>query len=60
LRRHVEVEPKSEYGWLWLAQGAALNRQFEEAKAAYQKVLQLNPKNADAQKGLEMLEHFQK
>lgn len=59
LRRHVELEPKSEYGWLWLAQGSALNRQIHEAKAAYQKVLQINPKNADAQKGLELLEQYE-
>lgn len=59
LRKHVELEPKSEYGWLWLAQGSALNRQISEAKAAYQKVLQINPKNADAQKGLELLEQYE-
>lgn len=59
LRKHVELEPKSEYGWLWLAQGSALNRQIQEAKAAYQKVLQINPKNADAQKGLELLEQYE-
>jgi tetratricopeptide (TPR) repeat protein len=59
LRKHVELEPKSEYGWLWLAQGSALNRQIHEAKAAYQKVLQINPKNADAQKGLELLEQYE-
>ncbi len=59
LRKHVELDPKSEYGWLWLAQGSALSRQFAEAKTAYQKVLQINAKNADAQKGLEMLEQFQ-
>ena len=59
LRKHVELEPKSEYGWLWLAQGSALNRQIHDAKAAYQKVLQINPKNADAQKGLELLEQYE-
>jgi superkiller protein 3 len=56
LRKHVELESKSEYGWLWLAQGLALNRQYEEAKTAYRKVLQLNSQNADAQKGLQLLE----
>ncbi|MEK7726902.1 MAG: tetratricopeptide repeat protein [candidate division KSB1 bacterium] len=59
LRKHVELEPKSEYGWLWLAQGSALNRQIHEAKTAYQRVLQINPKNADAQKGLELLEQYE-
>ena len=41
---------------LWLAQAFALSGQKSKAKQWYNKVLLLDPRNADAKKGLELLE----
>ena len=50
--RAVEENPKSEEGWLWL--GKCLTDK-EQRKYCYEKVLRLNPQNAEAQNELDHL-----
>lgn len=55
LKEAISYEPdKAEYH-LWLAQGYALTTKKKEAIREYKKVLALDPKNADAKKGLKIL-----
>jgi Tfp pilus assembly protein PilF len=56
LEQAVRLDPGSMQGHLWMAQAYALNRQKDQAIAEYRKVLKLDAKNKDAQKGLELLE----
>ena len=52
LARAVRQNPKSEEGWLWL--GRCLTN-VEQRKYCYERVLQLNPRNAEAQSDLDHL-----
>jgi tetratricopeptide (TPR) repeat protein len=64
-RRTIELEPNSEQGHLWLAQGlvfsrvegdnAGNQRLKDEACGEYRKVLKVNPRNEDAKKGIERI-----
>jgi tetratricopeptide (TPR) repeat protein len=56
LEKALRLDPNSLQGRLWMAQAYALNRQKEKAIAEYHKVLKLDPHNADAEKGLRLLE----
>lgn len=52
LLKVINSDPGSEFGWLWL--GYSLN-DAEKSKYCFQRVLALNPKNADAWKSLDDL-----
>jgi tetratricopeptide (TPR) repeat protein len=64
-RKAIKLDPKSVQGHLWLAQGLIFSRlEWEpeaaieltkEARQEYKKVLQLDPNNVDAKKGLEKI-----
>lgn len=56
LNSAVVCAPKNVQFHLWLAQAFALSGQKSKAKQWYNKVLLLDPRNADAKKGLELLE----
>ncbi len=61
-RKAIELDPNSPSAHLWLAQGLIISRVegdnkrnkelLDEACTEYRKVLKLDPKNADAQKGM--------
>jgi tetratricopeptide (TPR) repeat protein len=63
-RRSVELDPNSPSAHLWLAQGLIISRVegdnkrnkelLDEACIEYRKVLKLDPRNADAQKGMNL------
>ena len=55
LNTSLKYAPVSWQYHLWLAQAFALNGQKHEAIKEYKLVLSLNPKNADALKGLKLL-----
>lgn len=55
LVRSIKFKDDNYQTHLWLAQAYALSNKRDEARKEYQKVLKLDPKNKDAQKGLEIL-----
>jgi tetratricopeptide (TPR) repeat protein len=55
LKLAVTFKPNEVRYHLWLAQAYALSGKKETAIPEYKKVLQLDPKNADAKKGLKLL-----
>jgi tetratricopeptide (TPR) repeat protein len=64
-RKAIKLDPKSVQGHLWLAQGLIFSRLewepeeakklTEEARQEYKRVLQLDPNNVDAKKGLDKI-----
>jgi tetratricopeptide (TPR) repeat protein len=58
LKKAVELEPANELSHLWLAQTYHSLGKVPEAKAEYSATLRVNPKNADALKGLKVLESY--
>jgi predicted TPR repeat methyltransferase len=55
LRRSVELDPKDTQAWLWLAQGSQNAGDRGAAADGYRHVLELDPQNAQAKKGLRSL-----
>jgi len=55
LKEAISYEPDNSQYHLWLAQAYALTKRTKEAVKEYKIVLKLDPKNADAQKGLKIL-----
>ncbi|MCL5029158.1 MAG: tetratricopeptide repeat protein [Bacteroidetes bacterium] len=55
LKSAVKYDPDNFQYHLWLAQALALTNRKDEAIKEYRKTLQLDPKNADAKKGLKIL-----
>jgi tetratricopeptide (TPR) repeat protein len=55
LKEAINYEPDNSQYHLWLAQAYALTTKTKEAVKEYKKVLALDPKNADAKKGLKIL-----
>jgi tetratricopeptide (TPR) repeat protein len=55
LKSAITYKPDEPMYHLWLAQGYALSGKKEAAIVEYKKVLSLDPKNADAKKGLKLL-----
>jgi hypothetical protein len=51
----VTRKPESSPSWLWLAQVYEAAGQLKQARAAYEKVLELDPKNAQAREALSSL-----
>jgi tetratricopeptide (TPR) repeat protein len=56
LRRAVELDATDAQAWLWLGQGYQNSGNRPRASESYQKVLALDPTNANARKGLKSLE----
>ncbi len=56
LRQALAADPKNEQAWLWLSAVEATN---SEKIAALQRVLAINPQNAAAQRGLDLLKPTQ-
>jgi superkiller protein 3 len=59
LEKSVKLMPDDEKAHLWLAQAYHSLAKVEEAKREYNAVLKLNAKNADAIKGIKLLEATQ-
>lgn len=59
LKKSVEIDPTNEMAHLWLAQAYHSAFKVPEARVEYNIVLKINPKNADAIKGLKLLESVQ-
>jgi len=55
LEKSVEIDPRQVQSWVWLGQAAQNAGQRERAIGAYRKALELDPKQADARKGLQQL-----
>ncbi len=55
LKEALQYDPSNSQYHLWLAQAYALTNHKEDAIREYHKVLQLDPKNPDAKKGLRIL-----
>ncbi len=55
LKEAIKYDPDNSQYHLWLAQAYALTNHKEDAIREYRKTLQLDPKNADAKKGLRIL-----
>ncbi len=55
LKEAINYEPDNAQYHLWLAQAYALTTKTKDAIKEYKKVLALDPKNADAKKGLKIL-----
>ena len=58
LKKAVELDPANELSHLWLAQTYHSLGKVPEAKAEYSATLRVNPRNADALKGLKVLESY--
>jgi tetratricopeptide (TPR) repeat protein len=52
LKKEVELH-------LWRAQTLAQLKRYEEARKEYDKILQLDPNNKDAKKGIEIIKMIQ-
>ena len=52
LLRATEIDQSSEQAWMWLS---AVVESIEDQMICLENVLQINPKNADAKRGLDML-----
>lgn len=59
LKKAVELKPADEMSHLWLAQSYHSAAKVPEARLEYNAVLKINPKNADAIKGLQLLDSTQ-
>lgn len=55
LKQAITYKPNEPRYHLWLAQAYALSGKKDGAAVEYRKVLQLDPKNADAKKGLKLI-----
>ena len=55
LKKALEYKPDESMYHLWLAQAYVFTNKKEDAIREYKRVLQLDPKNADAKKGLKLL-----
>ena len=55
LERAVALNEKDEQAWLWLGQGYQNAGRSAKAIEAYRRVLQLNPRNPEALKGIQVL-----
>ncbi len=51
----IEAQPKSEFAWLYLGFGQHSLQNYSEAKKAYRKTLEINPKNKTASKQLKAI-----
>jgi tetratricopeptide (TPR) repeat protein len=59
LQRAIELEKDNIQGHIWLAQAYSNSGQVNEAKAEFNKAIDIDPNNADASRGLELIRKYE-